>query len=77
MACQGQNKVCLITQGVCFEYPHRTFQIRKLAGLKVEIPWVLHLNCRVTLSNVPYLDLSVLNSNMRRLDPSPPGSFLS
>lgn len=23
------------------------------------------------------LDLSVLNSNMRRLDPSPPGSFLS
>lgn len=21
MACQGQNKVCLITQGVCFEYP--------------------------------------------------------
>lgn len=78
MACQGQNKVCLITQGVCFEYPQRMFQIRTLAWVESRALGVLHLNCRVTLRNVPYLlDLSVPNSNMRRLDLSPPGSFLS
>lgn len=36
MVCQGQNKVCLITQNVCFGRPQRTFQVRKLLGLKVD-----------------------------------------
>lgn len=53
-----------------------TFQIRKLAGLKVDTLGLTSEllgdfeKCAVSL------DLSVPNSKMRRLDQSPPGSFL-
>lgn len=77
MVCQGQNKVCVTTLDVCLDRPQTTFQIRKLAGLKVD---TLGPTSELLGDLEQYalsLDLRVPNSKTKRLDQRPSGSFLS